>query len=394
MAFFSQKPDPQSRVPQDTVAYNTEPAYPWYWIGNIDQLDSPALVVYPDRVKENIRMAIGMVGSPARLRPHVKTHKSPEVARLLLEAGIHKFKCATIAEAEMLALAGAPDVLLAYQPIGPKLQRFVSLIGKYPGTKFSCLVDHPDAAHAMSAVFSARQLNVSVYLDLNIGMNRTGIVPGEAALALYADCAQLPGILPVGLHAYDGHCRDKDLQLRRKQCDAGFAKVTALQDQLQGMGFPRPIIVAGGSPTFSIHSKREQIECSPGTFIYWDKGYSDLCPEQPFLPAALVVTRVISLPDNDRICLDLGHKSIAAENELARRVWFLNFPDGKAIGQSEEHLVMEAAPGHTHRPGDLFYGLPFHICPSVALYERAYTIENGLVTGEWKNQARDRKITV
>src|ERR1700743_886670 len=103
----------------------------WYTIENIDQLDTPALVVFPERVRENIRLAVEMAGSPARLRPHVKTHKSPDTARLMLAAGIAQFKCATIAEAEMLAIAGAQDVLLAYQPIGPKAVRLVELIRKY-----------------------------------------------------------------------------------------------------------------------------------------------------------------------------------------------------------------------------------------------------------------------
>src|SRR5882762_2212684 len=104
----------------------------WYYIQNPDQLDTPALVIYPDRVKANIRLVIEMAGDVSKLRPHVKTHKSPDTTRLLLAAGIDKFKCATIAEAEMLAMTGARDVLLAYQPVGPKLQRFVSLVRKYP----------------------------------------------------------------------------------------------------------------------------------------------------------------------------------------------------------------------------------------------------------------------
>jgi len=144
---------------------------------------------------------------------------------------------------------------------------------------------------------------------------------------------------------------------------------------------------------FSIHCKREEIECSPGTFVYWDKGYSDLCPEQPFLPAALVVTRIISLPTADRITTDLGHKSIAAENEIGRRVYFLNAPNLTAISQSEEHLVLEATIGHQYQPGDVLYGLPLHICPTVALYERAISIEEGNISGEWMTIARDRKIT-
>ena len=107
----------------------------WFEIKNIDELDSPALVIFPERVKHNIQLAIDMIGDVSFLRPHIKTNKSPDVSRLMLNSGITKFKCATIAEAEMLAQCNAPDVLLAYQPLGPKLKRFVSLIKKYPATK-------------------------------------------------------------------------------------------------------------------------------------------------------------------------------------------------------------------------------------------------------------------
>ena len=113
----------------------------WYNISDIDQLDTPALVVYPDRVEQNIATLVGAIDNADRLRPHVKTHKTKEVTQLCMDAGIRKFKCATIAEAEMLALCNAPDVLLAYQPIGPKIKRLVALIKQYPATAFSCLVD-------------------------------------------------------------------------------------------------------------------------------------------------------------------------------------------------------------------------------------------------------------
>ena len=118
----------------------------WFVINDIDKLDTPALVIYPERVKENIVILKSMIDDVSRLRPHVKTHKSKEAAMLMLEAGITKFKCATIAEAEMLGLSKAPDVLLAYQPVGPKLARFVKLIKAYPATQFSCLVDNSVAS--------------------------------------------------------------------------------------------------------------------------------------------------------------------------------------------------------------------------------------------------------
>jgi D-serine deaminase-like pyridoxal phosphate-dependent protein len=361
----------------------------WYEIKNINELDSPALVVYPDRIIHNIRTAIEMIGDVSRLRPHIKTNKCPQVATLMLVAGINKFKCATIAEAEMLAQCNAPDVLLAYQPLGPKLNRFIELIKKYPATKFSCLTDNIKAAKEQSAAFINNGLEVSVFIDLNVGMNRTGISPDGDAIEFVIHCKSLKGISIVGLHAYDGHIRDVDFSDKKKKCDAAFKLVESLNDKLK-----LPTIIMGGSPAFSVHCKRQNIECSPGTFVYWDKGYTDLCPEQNFQTAAVLVSRVISLPSVGKVCLDLGHKSVAAENEIIKRVFFLNAPELKAISQSEEHLVVEAGEEHSYKTGDVLYGLPFHICPTVALYDSVYTIENEIVTGEWKNIARDRKLTV
>ena len=118
----------------------------WYHISDVNKVDSPALVVYPDRVKKNIEILVSMIDDVRRLRPHVKTHKTKEAALLQMAAGIKKFKCATIAEAEMLGSIKAPDVLLAYQPIGPKADRLIALIKKYPETKYSCLIDDRQAA--------------------------------------------------------------------------------------------------------------------------------------------------------------------------------------------------------------------------------------------------------
>lgn len=365
---------------------------PWYRIGNIQELDSPALVVYPQRVSDNIKLLLSMIDDPLRLRPHVKTNKAKEPVVMMLRAGISKFKCATIAEAEMLAMCGAPDVLLAYQPEGPKLKRFVCLVKKYPATLFSCLTDNETSAKEMSGAFASQQLVVPVLIDLNTGMNRTGIKTGAHALALYQLCASLPGIKPVGLHLYDGHIHDTDLQVRKAQSDLVFDEATQLRNALVSFGYPLPFIVAGGSPTFPIHAKRPEVECSPGTFIYWDKGYQDLYPEQPFLPAAAVITRVISMPDATKICVDLGHKSVAAEKELSKRVYFLNAPGLLFVSHSEEHLVMDAGANHLYQIGDVLYGLPYHVCPTVALYEKAITIEAGTASGEWRTVARDRSI--
>lgn len=365
----------------------------WYQIKNIDEIDSPALVVYPSRVKENIALAKKMVGDINRLRPHVKTHKTKEVSLLLLEAGVSKFKCATIAEAEMLAIVRAPDVLLAYQPVGPKIQRLISLIKKYPATKFSCLVDDKKAAEGIVQEAGGAGINISVYADLNVGMNRTGVLPAEA-VSLYSFCSQLNNIKVIGLHAYDGHITDEDITIRKRQVDEVFAIIESIKNELLQKGYGEPVIIAGGSPTFPIYAKKEKVECSPGTFVYWDAGYVKKYKEQPFLPAAVVVSRIISLPNKTTICTDLGHKSIAAENPLAKRVQLLNAEGLEFIGHSEEHLVLKASDDHAYKTGDVLYGMPVHVCPTCALYERALTVEAGMVTGEWKIIARDRKIEI
>jgi D-serine deaminase-like pyridoxal phosphate-dependent protein len=366
----------------------------WYIIDDVQKLDTPVLVVYPSRVKQNIALLKSTIDKTARLRPHIKTYKNKEITLLMLKAGIKKFKCATIAEAEMLGMCKAPNVLLAYQPVGPKLKRFVKLISVFPDTKYSCLVDNIGAAMEISAAAIKNKIDIDVYLDLNVGMNRTGIAPGKEALQLYIDCDLLPGINPVGLHAYDGHIHEADMVTRTEKCNECYERVSKLQADLIQKGYPEPVIIAGGSPTYPIHAKRENIECSPGTFVYWDKGYQTGFSEQPFLPAALVVSRVISLPDETKICLDLGHKSVAAEKDLNSRVHFINAPELILTGQSEEHLVAEAGKAHKYKVGDVLYGMPFHICPTVALYERAITIEDNKTNGEWKNIARDRKITI
>ena len=366
----------------------------WYYLKNIDTIDSPALIIYADRVAENISRMKSMVDNVQRLRPHVKTHKTKEASLLMMQAGITKFKCATIAEAEMLALVNAPDVLLTYQPIGPKLQRFIALIKKYPATKFSCLVDSFTSAKNIAAAAIENDINITVYIDLNVGMNRTGIDPGDEALKLYAYCSVAEGMMIKGIHAYDGHIRDTDLAERKKNCDAAFAIAEAMVKKIESMGLGNPIIIAGGSPTFPIHCNRELIECSPGTFVYWDRGYSVGCPEQEFIPAAVLLTRVISLPGKEKLCTDLGHKSVAAENEITKRVFFPEYEMLEAISQSEEHLVLENKALQQFTPGDILYGIPFHICPTVALYDSVKVVEDGVVVGEWKNIARDRKISI
>ncbi|QKJ32646.1 D-TA family PLP-dependent enzyme [Mucilaginibacter mali] len=373
----------------------------WYRVKNVQQADSPALLLYHERVINNIEHLIAMAGNPDLLRPHVKTNKSASVSRLMIERGITKFKCATIAEAEMLGQSGAKDVLLAYQPNKAKLGRFIELMGAYPGTKYSCLIDNIQTARMISDMAINHSLNVSVFIDLNVGMDRTGIVPDEA-LKLFNrietlsgnETEEFPGIAFAGLHAYDGHIEDENIDERIAHCEREFKAVEQLRNDIKRMGYPFPLLVAGGSPTFAIHAKRANTECSPGTFVFWDKNYHDHIPEQHFLFAALVLTRVVSLPAEDKICIDLGYKAVACEKPLAVRVYFLNAPELMPCSHSEEHLVVQAPQGHPYKVGDVLYALPMHVCPTVAMYNQAHIIRNGMFTEKWAIDARGRELSI
>lgn len=365
----------------------------WYKISNIQEIDSPALVIFPERVKENIRILKNFVPDTTRLRPHVKTNKSPDVCKLMMAEGIQKFKCATIAEGEMLGKIGAPDVLMAYQPVGPRAERFVQLVSKFSATTYACLLDNERTAIELNTAANKAGITVNIFIDLNVGMNRTGIIP-ENALSLFQILTGLPNLNVIGLHAYDGHHNMDDLQTRTEGCDAGFLRVEALQKAIEQQSHKKLTIVTGGNTTISIHARRLNAEVSPGTFIFWDYGYHKKFKEQPFVFAALLINRVLSKPTPDTICVDLGHKSVASENPLNNRVYYLNAPGLEPIGHSEEHLIMKLNQHTALNVGDVLYGVPYHVCPTIALHEFAWTIENGMATGQWHIESRRRKITI
>ncbi|MEM7803207.1 MAG: alanine racemase, partial [Chloroflexota bacterium] len=254
----------------------------WYEIQNIEAVDSPALVVYPDRVAENIVTCIDIAGDKERLRPHVKTHKVGQVAKMHIDHGITRFKCATIAEAEMLADASATEVLLAHQPVGPKKDRIIALATAFPKTTFGFLVDNEETLTSMEAKAAAAGATLQAWIDINNGMNRSGIEPGPAALALYKAIIATPSLTPGGLHVYDGHFRQSLFDERQEASDAGFQAVYLLLDKLKADGIKVPAVVAGGSPTFPVHALRAEIELSPGTYVYWDAGYGEKFPDMPF----------------------------------------------------------------------------------------------------------------
>lgn len=372
-------------------------------------MPSPALLVHEERVQRNLDRMVAIIGDVRRLCPHIKTHKTAELIRMQLARGIAKFKCATIAEAEMAAMAGAKDVLLAYQPVGPNIDRFLVLMDDFPNVRFSCIADSAEVLHSLSALAqrfdfdrraqagllaesAAKGLRVEVLIDVDVGQHRTGISSGDA-LKLYQILAALPGLCPAGLHAYDGHISDGNVEQRAAACDAAFAPVDVLRRKLEREGLPVPRIVTSGTPTFPMHARRAGVECSPGTCVLWDAGYARKLPDMDFLPAAVLLTRVVSKPTANRLCLDLGHKAVASEMPHPRVV-FLNLDDATPVVHSEEHLVVETPHAEKFSVGDCIYGIPWHICPTVALHSELILVRNAHAEGRWKVTARDRALTI
>jgi D-serine deaminase-like pyridoxal phosphate-dependent protein len=377
----------------DNMNRKTYQSDAWYTIANADDVSSPALLIYPDRIEKNIKRMISMVQDPNMLRPHVKTHKIPEIIRMQIKLGISKFKCATIAEAEMTAECGADDILLAYQPVGPGIRRFFSLIKKFPQTKISCIADCETIVRQLSENATINNLSASVWLDINNGMNRTGIAPGPDAFELYKLIAGMSILRAEGLHVYDGHIHDTDPSVRENASNSAFIPVLSLISLLKSAGFTQIKVVAGGTPAFPIHAKRTGVETSPGTTLLWDYGYSSSFHDLDFVHAAVLFTSVISKPAEDLICIDLGHKAVSSEMPQPR-IFIPDLDNYEIVSHNEEHMVIRTSGTENLKVGDILYCIPYHICPTVDRYDKVTVVRGGRAAEQWNVEARKREITV
>lgn len=372
------------------MAYN-------YELKDPSKVLSPGLLFYKDLIEANLRRMIDVAGAADRLRPHIKTHKTREIVNMSLGMGIRKFKAATIAEAEMLARCKVPDVLLSYPLVGPNCERMARLVESYPETRFSVIADNAGPVKALSDAMARTGKKVQVLLDVDVGQHRTGIAPGDEAMRVYEQFARLPGLEPGGLHIYDGHNHQENVADREVAVKSTLGSVLELRDALEKKGLAVPRVVLGGTPTFSIFAKLDlpKGECSPGTCVLHDNGYgSRFADLAGFVPAALLLTRVISRPTPRRVTFDLGYKAIASDPPAGKRLTLLNVPDYEAVLQNEEHLVIETPAAERFQPGDVAYAIPTHVCPTSAMHRFAYVVEKGEVTGQWEIVARDRVIGI
>jgi len=363
-----------------------------YFIRDKDEIPSPSLVVFLDLVKKNIDRAIEIVsGDVSKLRPHTKTHKTAEIIQLQLDAGIAKHKCATLREARMLAEVGVSDIVIAYQIIEPNIERLVKLMQNFPEANFKVIVDHPTVVDQLSSAIDQNSLQLKVMIDLNVGMHRTGIEVGNAAVELYAKIDQSKGLHAWGLHVYDGHIHDSNPMDREKSCQVTLGLVSDFKEMLAERGLDVPIVVLGGTPTFPIYAKIPDVETSPGTFIFNDYGYSQKYPDLGFIPAALLLSRVISIPTSGTFTLDLGHKAIAADPKDDRGK-IMDVERVEVSIHNEEHWTIKIDDKNNNIDiGEEIFVMPTHVCPTVALHEFYYVIDaDGHLIDTWKVAARNR----
>ena len=367
-----------------------------YQLDSTETIPSPALIFFEELIDQNIRKMIEIAGGVDRLRPHCKTHKTVAIARKLVAAGIDRHKSATIAEAEMLAEAGARDIFVAYNQVGPNLDRMARLVSAFPQVAFSVTADHPHPLAELSRAMVRSGVSVGVVMDLDTGLGRTGISPGKDASELYEMISSLPGLRPAGLHWYDGQHRQTELFERKAAVEAGMQQLLKTRDQLLMNGFDVPHLIVGGTGSFPIHAGHQEpnLELSPGTVILHDAGYKNSYPDLEFVPAAAVLTRVISRPSSHRATFDLGSKAIAADPPAGQRCHFHATGEAREVLQNEEHLVLEFESESDLLPGDCKLVFPWHVCPTSALYDQALVVRQGKVVDQWAITARNRKLTI
>ncbi|GET22462.1 D-TA family PLP-dependent enzyme [Prolixibacter denitrificans] len=359
----------------------------WYSVTNESSVFTPSVLLYPDRIEENIRRMIVMAGDVKRLRPHVKTHKIAEIIQLQVQMGIRKFKCATLSEVKMVAENGGEDILLAYPLLGPAINWFLEFTNRFPNITFAVTIDSLAAAHMLDTAASQKGQTVRVFIDLDTGMHRTGIIPGLAEIIVDFIHGS-KNLRFAGFHFYDGHVHEIDLAKRKAHIDRDFESVAHLVKNIKEKGIDVEEIACGGTPTFPIHVQYPERTLCPGTPILWDAGYTETIPDLDFLPAAVIAGRVISKPHGN-VCFDLGYKAFASEMPHPR-LQFLDFEPGEVVNHSEEHLVVAPDREEDFEIGELVYALPKHICPTMALHEKVYVVTNHQVTGTWDVTARKR----
>ena len=350
------------------------------------ELDSPALCLDGAALERNVsRMADYFGQRPAALRPHIKTHKCPTIAWMQLRTGAIGITCAKLGEAEVMAQAGIRDVLIANQIVGPqKIARLVNLAGY---SDVMVAVDDAGNAAELSAAALAKGLQLRVLLEVDVGMNRCGVAPGEDALLLAQRAASMPGLQFEGIMGYEGHAvMIPDIDERRRVAQEAMGKLIATRDVLEGHGIAVDIVSAGGTGTYQITGNYEGItEIQAGSYATMDGRYRKVGID--FEHALTLVAHVISVRGPDLAIIDAGKKALTEEFGLPRVIQ----PQGWSLTKlSEEHGFLTRAEGHPLRRGDLVEITPSHGCTTINLHDAYYVTRDDVVEAVWPIAARGR----
>jgi D-serine deaminase-like pyridoxal phosphate-dependent protein len=360
---------------------------------------TPALAIYPEIVDANIAATLRVLGGDAnRWRPHVKTSKLSFVMRRMVERGVVNVKCATTLELQTAAEAGATDILVAYPMVGANARRVRELAAAMPGKRISALVENPQQVESWVGS------EVSLFVDLNGGMDRTGIEQDRAdEIVELARRIEESGLVFRGLHYYDGDMsKYEDLATREVMAHQGYDHLMTIVEALNAARIVVEEVITAGTPAFPGTISYKPFEdapfvhrASPGTVVYGDFTSAGQLPEEyGYRPAAVVVSAVVSHPTPGRITCDAGHKAVSADAGVPTCT-VLGHPEYQPNKPSEEHLPIDIPEGAgMPAAGDYLYLVPRHVCPTVNNFDHALLVVNGKIAGVERVTARGREIPV
>jgi D-serine deaminase-like pyridoxal phosphate-dependent protein len=373
--------------------------YAWhehYRVTDAAEVLTPALVVYPEILASNIARTLQMLGGDAdRWRVHIKTAKLAYTLRMLVERGVRNFKCATTLELLEGCRSGAADVLYAYPAVGANAYRVCEIAGQFPDVRISALAENEEQVRQW------RGSRVGIFIDINPGMNRTGVEQGHSdKIFRLARAVWDTGLKFRGLHYYDGQYGGLEVGDRTAAAHAGYDCLLELVGEIRTRGMTVPEVITAGTPTFPCSLAYEGFpggdfvhRVSPGTIVYCDAtSLAQLRSEHGYAPAVLVLTRVVSRPRENTITCDAGHKAVSADAGVPTCI-VVGHPELKLLSPSEEHLPMEfEASGNAPQIGEELYLLPRHVCPTVNNFDCALLVRDGRVESVERVTARGREV--
>lgn len=363
-------------------------------IRGLEAIRTPALIIDRDVIDQNISATLKLLGGdPNRWRPHLKTAKLEFTMRRIRERGVRTAKCATTLELETACRAGFEDVLLSYPLGGAHVENAQRIAAAFPGTAISVLVEDMEMLRRWEGS------PVGAFIDLNSGMDRTGmLLHGHEEIIALARAIRSAGLRFGGLHFYDGHAADFAPAEAERRVHDGYHRLLRLVERLAAVGLNPPEVVTAGTPAFpyavtyhGFAATGVTHRVSPGTVVYNDRrSLTQLPADAGYQPAALVLSQVVSHPGPSRFCLDAGHKAVSADaGDPTCEV--VGHPEYTPRHPSEEHLPVDVGPGVELPPrGQLLSLLPSHVCPTVNNFDLAVIVANGEILGVERVSARGR----